>query len=142
MRIIFFTSLREKTHAHRQYQDDVPLQVKHRRLSEVIDVFQRNARHRMERFLGMPQIVLVEGASKRSSDLTGRADGNQRVNFEDVPVYASLAAFRRGVASPVMTENLNEKEKIQKGDYVLVMPTSATSVSIRALPMCKVDLHP
>lgn len=39
MAFLFAYSMREKTHAHRQFQDDVPEEVKQRRLKEMIDTF-------------------------------------------------------------------------------------------------------
>lgn len=79
---MFHYSLREKTHAHRNYSDDVPEQVKLDRLQEVIDLFQQMAHHKMQTLVGSEQLVLVEGFSRKSKEhLTGRADNNKRVVF-------------------------------------------------------------
>jgi tRNA A37 methylthiotransferase MiaB len=42
MAYLFAYSMREKTHAHRRMQDNVPQDVKKRRLIEMIDTFKRN----------------------------------------------------------------------------------------------------
>jgi tRNA A37 methylthiotransferase MiaB len=42
MAYLFAYSMREKTHAHRRMQDNVPEDVKKRRLIEMIDTFKRN----------------------------------------------------------------------------------------------------
>lgn len=34
--------MREKTHAHRNYQDDISQDIKQKRLEEMIDVFHKN----------------------------------------------------------------------------------------------------
>lgn len=84
---MFAYSLRDKTHAARVMIDDVPLEVKGRRLQEIIEVFRRNiiAKNK-ECETGSLHLVLVEGLSAKattdSPTLTGRTDGNQRVIFE------------------------------------------------------------
>ncbi len=42
MAFLFAYSMREKTHAHRRMQDNVPEEVKKRRLIEMIETFKRN----------------------------------------------------------------------------------------------------
>ena len=39
MAFLFSYSMREKTHAHRNYKDDVSEEVKQRRLKQMIDTF-------------------------------------------------------------------------------------------------------
>ncbi len=39
MAFLFAYSMREKTHAHRNYVDDVPEEVKQERLKKMIDTF-------------------------------------------------------------------------------------------------------
>ncbi|EJK61235.1 hypothetical protein THAOC_18317 [Thalassiosira oceanica] len=69
---MFAYSMRGRTHAHRTMADDVPEDVKARRLSEVIDVFRRNVQARNEEVeVGTARLVLVEGESKRSTPRTG-----------------------------------------------------------------------
>eukprot|EP00697_Spironema_sp_BW2_P000174 gnl/Spiro4/10238_TR5441_c0_g1_i1.p1 gnl/Spiro4/10238_TR5441_c0_g1~~gnl/Spiro4/10238_TR5441_c0_g1_i1.p1 ORF type:complete len:673 (+),score=103.06 gnl/Spiro4/10238_TR5441_c0_g1_i1:115-2133(+) len=90
MAYMFAYSKRDKTHAARHFQDDVPPEVKQRRLQEVIDRFRLHARSLSECELGSRHLVLVEGPSKRhpESHLSGRTDTNKRVNFKNTKVPA------------------------------------------------------
>ena len=54
-------SLPQKTHAHRRYEDDVPDEVKHRRLEEVIKAFRDGAAESNAGLMGTVQHVLVDG---------------------------------------------------------------------------------
>ncbi|XP_069571755.1 mitochondrial tRNA methylthiotransferase CDK5RAP1 isoform X1 [Brachyistius frenatus] len=86
---LYAYSMRKKTHAFHRLQDDVPAEVKQRRLEEVIGVFREEAVRVNAALIGSTQLVLVEGDSKRAAnDLCGRTDGNIRVIFpkEDVAV--------------------------------------------------------
>jgi tRNA A37 methylthiotransferase MiaB len=79
---LFAYSMREKTMAHRRMQDDVPQDVKLRRLQELIAVFLRGAHQRNLADVGSTQLVLVEGPAKRDPGaLQGRSDHNKRVVF-------------------------------------------------------------
>jgi len=89
-------SRREQTYAGLFYTDDVPSEVKARRLAEVIDVFQNGAMERNNRLeVGRLHLVLIEGEGRQSRDgsttWTGRTDTNKRVLFEDRQVFASLS---------------------------------------------------
>ena len=108
---MFAYSMREKTRAHRQLVDDVPQDIKLRRLQEVVETFRRVALDTsLERDVldacGDPVLhkVLVEGVSKRSTEdavqLTGKNDGFKRCVFDSVP--------------------LPDGSLVQPGDYVLV----------------------
>uniref|UniRef100_A0A672FFN6 Mitochondrial tRNA methylthiotransferase CDK5RAP1 n=1 Tax=Salarias fasciatus TaxID=181472 RepID=A0A672FFN6_SALFA len=116
---LFAYSMRKKTHAFHRLNDDVPAEVKQRRLAECIDVFREEALKVNAALVGSTQLVLVEGDSKRSAeDLCGRTDGNMKVIFpkEDVP-------GRNAESS---------KAPISAGDYVLVQISSASSQSLSA----------
>lgn len=52
MAYMFAYSVREKTHAHRRFEDDVTDDVKKRRLAEVIDTFRRRAIERQKAQVG------------------------------------------------------------------------------------------
>ncbi|MEJ0057469.1 MAG: tRNA (N6-isopentenyl adenosine(37)-C2)-methylthiotransferase MiaB [Bacteroidota bacterium] len=79
---MFIYSERPGTLAEKKYKDDVPAEVKQRRLEEII---QRENRHSLERNLpeiGKVRKVLIEGYSKRSEDLLlGRTSNNKVVLF-------------------------------------------------------------
>ncbi|XP_077430019.1 mitochondrial tRNA methylthiotransferase CDK5RAP1 isoform X2 [Vanacampus margaritifer] len=109
---LFAYSMRKKTHAFHNLKDDVPADVKQRRLEECIAVFRQEAARVNATLIGSTQLVLVEGESKRSAkELRGRADSNMRVIFprEDVAVHpASESSCESNTAA------------INVGDYVLV----------------------
>ena len=77
MAFMFKYSERPKTLAARKYPDDVPEEVKGRRLQEIIDVQKRSSSARMLGYIGQVHEVLVEGVSKRSAEhLYGRNTQN------------------------------------------------------------------
>jgi len=88
---MFAYSMREKTNAHRTMVDDVPSDVKQRRLQEVISVFRTNVQERNEMLeVGRLRLVLVEGEARRKKKndsevvgrmWSGRTDQNKRVVF-------------------------------------------------------------
>lgn len=79
---MFAYSERPGTLAARKMKDDIPDEVKKRRLQEVIDVQQDLALKRTQRFLGQTVEVLIEKSSKKS-DLhwSGRNSQNTTVVF-------------------------------------------------------------
>lgn len=79
---MFAYSERPGTLAAKKFKDDIPEDVKQRRLAEIIEVQQGLSLARNQRMLGTVQRVLIEGTSKRSEDdFTGRCDQNKRVVF-------------------------------------------------------------
>jgi tRNA-2-methylthio-N6-dimethylallyladenosine synthase len=77
----FKYSPRENTKAW-SMSDDVPEEVKNRRLSEVIDIQRNISLHRNRTMVGQTVEVLVEGPSKKSAaDFCGRTDTNKMVVF-------------------------------------------------------------
>mmetsp|Transcript_21629 Transcript_21629/g.30246 ORF Transcript_21629/g.30246 Transcript_21629/m.30246 type:complete len:631 (+) Transcript_21629:62-1954(+) len=126
---MFAYSLREKTHAHRNYTDDVPQDVKTRRLSEVIDTFSKNASEKNKLELNQIHLVLVEGSSRRSNeDLFGRSDTNKKVVFPNKPVPGDAV----NPDAP--------KVDIKPGDYVAVKINHTSSHTLRGIPLCKTTL--
>lgn len=102
---MFAYSERPGTLAAKKYKDDVPDDVKKRRLNEIIALQQRLSLERNQRHIGQVQRVLVEGTSKRSeADLFGRNDQNK------------VVVFPRG--------------EHQKGDYVNVLVTDCTAATL------------
>ncbi|MEX2640355.1 MAG: tRNA (N6-isopentenyl adenosine(37)-C2)-methylthiotransferase MiaB [Balneolales bacterium] len=80
---LFAYSERERTFAHRKFTDDVPEEVKKRRLSEVIEVYRKYSALNNQKEIGRKHTVLVEGPSKRSDDhFCGRTDTNKMVIFD------------------------------------------------------------
>src|SRR5690606_6146264 len=79
---MFFYSERPGTIAAKKYPDDIPLEVKKRRLSEVISKQSEVSLARNQQDLGQIQEVLIEGFSKRSDEhLQGRNSANKVVIF-------------------------------------------------------------
>ncbi|XP_032304496.1 CDK5 regulatory subunit-associated protein 1 isoform X2 [Coturnix japonica] len=124
---LFAYSMRQKTRAYHRLQDDVPADVKRRRLEELITVFREEAARANEAMVGQSQLVLVEGPSKRSaSELCGRNDGNIKVIFPDADIEDA--------------EGCKALVRAQPGDYVLVKVTSASSQTLKGVPLCRTTL--
>jgi tRNA-2-methylthio-N6-dimethylallyladenosine synthase len=113
---MFMYSERPDTYAARKFEDDVPLDVKKRRLSEIIERQTDIALERNRAEIGRVHTVLVEGRSKRSTEqLCGRTDTNKMVVFD--------------------------RKDIQKGDYVQVRITDCTSATLMAEPLYRTTLR-
>lgn len=79
---MFKYSEREGTYASKHLEDDIPEEVKIRRLNEIIALQNRLSSEANARAVGKEYEVLVEGVSKRSRDqLFGRTEQNQVVVF-------------------------------------------------------------
>ena len=62
-------SERPGTMAARKLEDDIPEQIKQRRLSEIIAVQRDHCQFRTEKHLGMVQEILIEGTSKKDETM-------------------------------------------------------------------------
>lgn len=103
---MFAYSERPGTLAAKKYADDIPEDVKKRRLNEIIARQLEHSAQRNQRHIGQVQRVLIEGFSKRSeADLCGRNDQNKMVVFP--------------------------AEHYQKGQYVNVLITDCSSATLR-----------
>jgi tRNA-2-methylthio-N6-dimethylallyladenosine synthase len=99
---MYFYSERPGTLAARRYADDVPEQVKKRRLAEIVALQNKLSKKSNSGDIGKNFIVLIEGDSKKSAnDWMGRSSENKVVVFS-----------KDGIAD--------------KGDYVNVMVTGST----------------
>ncbi|HTN19214.1 MAG TPA: tRNA (N6-isopentenyl adenosine(37)-C2)-methylthiotransferase MiaB [Pelobium sp.] len=99
-------SERPGTPAAKKFADDVPEDVKQRRLEEIIALQQKNSHYRAQNRLDKIEKVLVEGLSKKSkSDYSGRSDHNHMVIF------------------PVT-------EGVKPGDYVNVLIEKTTTATL------------
>lgn len=97
-------SERPGTLAERRYEDDVPEATKQRRLEEVIAMYRGHSLTQYQASVGQTFEILIENTSKRSEEhWSGRNSQNKMVVF------------------PKGNYELN------KGDYVMVKVTSATS---------------
>ncbi|MFN7119841.1 MAG: tRNA (N6-isopentenyl adenosine(37)-C2)-methylthiotransferase MiaB, partial [Saprospiraceae bacterium] len=107
MSYMFAYSERPGTPAAKKFKDDVPEEVKKRRLDEVIRLQNQLSYQHNVADIGKTFKVLIEGDSKRSDqEFKGRNSQNKMIVF---PKQASL----------------------QPGDYVTVRVTDATSATLR-----------
>ncbi len=112
---MFKYSPREGTKAFR-FEDDVPEDVKSKRLTEIIDLQQSISNEINQKLIGSEEVVLVEGRSKKSpDDLAGRTDSNKVVI-------------------------LPKSDEIGRGDYVKVRIKKASSATLIAELIEKIDL--
>ena len=80
---MFKYSERPGTYAAKHLKDDVPEEVKVRRLNEIIALQNRLSAESNQRCIGRTYEVLIEGVSKRSKDqLFGRTEQNKVVVFD------------------------------------------------------------
>ncbi|ACO65884.1 predicted protein, partial [Micromonas commoda] len=120
---MFAYSERDGTSAARHQEDDVPEDVKQRRLAEVIDAFRTTAAERQKEEVGRTHLVLVEGPSKKNErELTGKTDSAKWAVFADTPVgiYGGdedeeRTGGEKGVATP------------RAGEYVAVRVTGCST---------------
>ncbi len=102
---MFAYSERPGTMAARKLEDDIPLNVKKRRLQEIIALQQRHSLYRTQQHLGKVEEVLIEKESKKSKDhWAGRNTQNTMVVFP--------------------------KENYKIGDFVMVKITDCTSATL------------
>lgn len=102
---MFFYSERPGTLAAKKYEDDIPLDVKKRRLQEIINKQQGISLERNKLDIGKVQKVLIEGTSKRSDEqMQGRNTANKVIVFP--------------------------RENHQKGDYVNVVVEDCTAATL------------
>jgi tRNA-2-methylthio-N6-dimethylallyladenosine synthase len=129
MAFMFKYSERPKTLAARKYPDDVPDDVKGRRLQEIIDLQKRKSAERMAGYVGQVHQVLIEGVSKRSAEhLYGRNTQNAVVI-----VPRQVEGWRL---------NVEGSRSLQPGDFVNVRITSATAGSLQGEVLEVKDLQP
>jgi tRNA-2-methylthio-N6-dimethylallyladenosine synthase len=79
---MFAYSERPKTLAERKFKDDVPEEVKKRRLQDIVDLQQKHSAIRTKEGVGKIHKVLIEGVSKKSKEqYFGRNSQNTTVVF-------------------------------------------------------------
>ncbi|GAA5816426.1 hypothetical protein MFLAVUS_009955 [Mucor flavus] len=109
---MFAYSMREKTHAHRRYQDDVLESDKSRRLQEIVTTFHKQAAIKNQTLIGSKQLVLIDSERPKTkygveTKVSGKSDGGHKVFIQQT-----------------------EAETLKKGDYVEVEIKHATSASL------------
>jgi tRNA-2-methylthio-N6-dimethylallyladenosine synthase len=79
---MYFYSERPGTLAARRFKDDIPEEIKKRRLQELIDLHRIQSLQSMQKEVGKTRKVLIEGYSKKNeNELYGRTDQNKVVVF-------------------------------------------------------------
>lgn len=79
---LYFYSERPGTLAARRFADDIPEEVKKRRLQELVDLHRTHSLASMQKEVGKTFKVLVEGTSKKNKEeLFGRNDQNKVIVF-------------------------------------------------------------
>lgn len=97
---MYFYSERPGTLAARRFADDVPLEIKKRRLAEIVEKHREYSALSMQRDVGKVMRVLVEGNSKKSDDhWAGRCDSNKMV------VFPKNGIIRKGDYADVLIED-------------------------------------
>ncbi|HKP90747.1 MAG TPA: tRNA (N6-isopentenyl adenosine(37)-C2)-methylthiotransferase MiaB [Thermoleophilaceae bacterium] len=77
------------------YEDQVPHDVRRERMERLVEVVQRRASERAQRFVGRDVDVLVEGPSRTDpSKLRGRTRHNKTVNFHGAAAPGELTEVR------------------------------------------------
>ncbi|KAF9354219.1 CDK5 regulatory subunit associated protein 1 [Mortierella sp. NVP85] len=142
MAYMFMYSRREGTHAGRRLQDDVPEDVKLKRLQDIIQIFHKGAENRFRARVGQPvgECVLVEGRSRRDKNRwVGRADGGYKVVFDDDLVLPSIeASLNPSISGASKTAG---RVPIKLGEYLHVITTSATSTSFQGKALARTTLN-
>ncbi|KAG0744390.1 hypothetical protein G6F57_004204 [Rhizopus arrhizus] len=110
MAFMFAYSMREKTHAHRKYVDDVEETIKNKRLQEIVSTFHRQASIKNQNLIGSTQLVLIDSDRPKTkygieTKSSGRTDGGHKVFVQS-------------------------DKPLKKGDYVQVKIQYATSASL------------
>ncbi|MFZ1305995.1 MAG: tRNA (N6-isopentenyl adenosine(37)-C2)-methylthiotransferase MiaB [Ferruginibacter sp.] len=109
---MYFYSERPGTLAARRFDDDVPLEVKKRRLQEMVDLYRGHSLLAMQKEVGKTRKVLIEGVSKKSeNDLYGRTDQNKVVVFSkgDLKVGEYADVFISSCTAGTLIGNVIEK---------------------------------
>lgn len=112
MSYMFFYSERPGTLAARRYADDIPLNVKKRRLDEIVQVQNRLSLQSNEKDVGKIVKVLIDGDSKRSDrEWRGRSSQSKVIVFPKLESATGAALH-------------------QKGDYVMVYIHGCTQATL------------
>ncbi len=106
---MFKYSEREQTLASETWKDDVPVEVKDRRLKEIIDLQQYLSLKSNQKDIGCVQEILIEGISKRSKNhYFGRNSQNKVAVFKNTGTHLGDYVYVRisGATSATLTGEL------------------------------------
>jgi hypothetical protein len=96
MAYLFAYSMRDKTHAYHNLQDNVPEEIKKKRLNQMIDKFRDKLKLRNIAEINSYHLVLVEGKAKKNNlkeRLAGRTDTNKLCIFSSIKVPNEIPEF-------------------------------------------------
>lgn len=111
---MYYYSERPGTLAEKRYEDDVPLEVKKRRLQEIVDVQWHLSNNSNKNEVGKVYEVLIEGNSKKSDqEWMGRTSQNKVVVFPKT--------------------SKENKKNLTKGDYVSILITDYTKGTLMGI---------
>ena len=137
MAYMFAYSMRQKTLAHRRYQDNVPNEAMSERLQEIINSFRSNVQLKNEKCeLDRIRLVLVEGPSSKNKDnnvnslWNGRTDQNKRILFP----------YQDVLLTPVTDDN-DTKVSFEIGDYIAVSVDEVRGHTLRGTPLWRTTLQ-
>jgi tRNA-2-methylthio-N6-dimethylallyladenosine synthase len=111
---MYFYSERPGTLAAKRYKDDVPEEVKKRRLQEIVALQYRLSLESNQKELGLSYEVLIEGDSKKSVD-----DWMSRTSHNKVIIFP-----KKGLG-------------LKKGDYAIVKVTDCTKATLVGMVIVK-----
>ena len=121
---LFMYSMREKTHAHRNYMDDVPKKKKKARLQKMIDVFTETQRPLNQKELNQTHLLLIENTSKKDQNKwIGKTD-----NFKKAVVEKGKAPF-------LQNGSFEKMKEIELGDYVVAQVEVAGARTLGCRPI-------
>jgi tRNA-2-methylthio-N6-dimethylallyladenosine synthase len=122
MAFMFKYSERPKTLAARRHEDDVPEDVKSRRLTEIIEAQRNSSAKRLAGYVGQEHEVLIEAVSKRSTEfMQGRNTQNAMV---------------------IVPRMMAEGTELMPGDFIRVRIASSTPGSLQGEPLALVERTP
>lgn len=121
---MFKYSPREGTKAFKMI-DDVPEDIKSKRLQEIIDIQQQISLEKNQELIGKEEIILVEGLSKKSDQfVSGRTDSNKMVI---VPLNEQIK-----ISDYIKVKIIKATSGTLFGDYLNHIYTSKKDVALTA----------
>jgi MiaB/RimO family radical SAM methylthiotransferase len=128
MAYLFAYSMRDKTHAYHNFEDNISEEVKKHRLSNMIETFKKYQLEINKSEIGVYHLVLVEGLStkKGGNKLIGRTDTNKICVFDNIAIRTSFI------------EGCSSQEVIKSGEYIVVKVNDCSNNTLFTTPMCKI----
>jgi MiaB/RimO family radical SAM methylthiotransferase len=134
---LFMYSMREKTHAYHNLNDDVDPATKKRRLQEMIDVFRKHQLEVNRKEIGAYHLVLIENVHRKDkNNFVGRTDTNKLCVFRNDKILSQMPLdLKYSKIDLSRSENL---EEMKIGDYVVVKIDDCSNNTLYATAISKV----